>query len=663
MDTINIIKLSYFCFAIILLFFLYFVAKKKENGKRILGITGIAFSTFYIIIRIAFTFPKNNILGIVFACILILFELFAYFHDVFFTLLFISKQKLKFYPNNKFEEMPSIDIIISTYNEPMEILKRTIAGALNIDYPKEKYTIYLGDDGTREEAKQIAEELGIKYITRKNNEHAKAGNINNVLKTAKGEFVLLLDADMIPHRKIIKKMISYFEDSKTGFVQSPQIFYNEDPYQYNLKVSTNVPNDQDFFMRIIEEKRAEFNSVLHIGTNAIFRRKALDDIGGIPTGSITEDMATGMLIQNKGYKSFYINQVLAIGLSPDNLVDFIKQRDRWCRGNVQVMKKYNPLKMDNLTFMQKMIYFDGFSYWSTGLQKLVFLLAPLLFLFFKLTIISASFWDLAIIFIPHFLSSLLFFRIASKKTRNIFWSHIYELATAPHLTKSFLLELFFNKKPKFNVTPKGNVLEKNIYRFKLSLSHLFLFILSVVALSINVKYFFENIDSDFISGLIINMLWCIYNIFGLIIVLFLFMDRFRFRTTERIILDYKYKVSLSKYECIEQCKFYGGIEDISEKGIKIALKTKDYNYNFAEGDQIKVKIETLGEAKATIKRIFVENERIKLGLSFENLDFEMYKQINELRFKNYCKMAKLEKNADSFFDILKYIFKKKEKNI
>ena len=204
--------------------------------------------------------------------------------------------------------------------------------------PSCKLNIYVCDDGRRIELKQLCNKYRVNYITREDNEGAKAGNINNALTHIKGDLFAVLDADMIPKKEFLQKTVGYFSDDNMAFVQTPQVYYNQDIYQYNL--GRNIPNEQDFFMRDIQEARASRDAVLHVGTNAIFRKKYVEEIGGYPTCSITEDMAVGMLLQEKGYSSALINEELVLGLSANTFTELVKQRDRWCRGNLQVLKHY-----------------------------------------------------------------------------------------------------------------------------------------------------------------------------------------------------------------------------------------------------------------------------------------------------------------------------------
>jgi cellulose synthase (UDP-forming) len=125
----------------------------------------------------------------------------------------------------------------------------------------------------------------------------KQGTSIIVLKNhAHSELFVVLDADMIPKSNFLERTVGYFSDPNVALVQAPQVFYNPDPFQNNLQLFQVIPNEQDFFMREVMTRRAMFNAVLNVGSNAIFRRTAIEDIGMIPVGTITEDMATSMLL-------------------------------------------------------------------------------------------------------------------------------------------------------------------------------------------------------------------------------------------------------------------------------------------------------------------------------------------------------------------------------
>lgn len=642
--------------SLMIVFVLFLLSQHNSRYRNLLGIFGLLLSLVYVTWRIFFTLPNIATIDFIFAFLLLFFETIAFGQNIVLRLLFSKHDPIILERNAIFDEYPTIDVIISTYNESLEILERTIVGCLNINYPKDKLNIYIGDDGKRNEVNNLCTNYNIHYITRINNKNAKAGNINNVLKTATSEFILLLDADMIPKTTIITSMLYYFEDEDTGFVQSPQVFYNQDPFQYNLGIGLDIPNEQDFFMRTMQEKRALFNSVLHVGTNALFRRKAIDDIGGIPIGSITEDMATGMLIQNAGYKSFFVRDTLAVGLTVETFEDLIKQRDRWCRGNTQVIKKYNPIKLKNLTLVQKLIYLDGFFYWMFGVQKMVYILSPLLFLIFRILIFTANGLDLILIFLPHYISTSLYFKSISGKERNIIWSHIYDTAMAPFLAISFITEFFLSKKIKFAVTPKGTVKDKNEFNLKLAFIHILLFSISIIALVVNIRLISIGNTGIYFTGIIINIIWCIYNMGSLFVSIFLALERKRTRKTERTPINNSFKILYALSDNCELCNFTGYVKDFSEKGTLITFKNFTSPFPLSNGNDISLDIEEIGKVNGKITRITKDKFDYNIGIEFAESTFEIISIANKYRFNlenRYIKNPEVQKSQYSIFEIIK----------
>ena len=332
------IKLSvvYFIVSMLLLIFGYFASKSNAKYAKMVVITEIIAIIIYVTGRFI-TLPYFSVLGLIFGGILLLAELVSIVQFICVQYLFgksatTGKREAKGLEVYNDKELPTVDILICTYNEPLKLVEKNVAACLNLNYPEDKYKIYLCDDGRRKEFKDMAEKYGVQYITRDNNLYAKAGNINNALEYIKGDLFLVLDADMMPKREFLEKTVGYFSDEAMGFVQTPQNYYNPDMYQYHL--NKNIPNEQDFFMRDLQEHKSAVNAIIDVGTNNVYSREAIMKIGKFPTCSITEDMAVGMLLQGNGYKSVFVNETLALGLSPTTFVDTVKQRDRWCRGNM-----------------------------------------------------------------------------------------------------------------------------------------------------------------------------------------------------------------------------------------------------------------------------------------------------------------------------------------
>lgn len=463
------------------------------------------------------------------------------------------------------EGFPSVDVLICTYNEPLYLLEMTIAASMNLDYPKDRLNVYVCDDGHRTQLEKLCMRYGAHYLTREDNQGAKAGNINHALTKIKGDLFAVFDADMIPKRSFLTRTAGYFHDEQMAFVQTPQVYYNQDVYQYHLQ--KHMPNEQDFFMREIQTARASKGAVLHVGTNALFRRSMVMEIGGYPTCSITEDMAVGMLLQEKGYGSMLINEELVFGLSATTLPELIKQRDRWCRGNLQVLRHFNPFFSKGLSFAQKVAYVDGVLYWFCNLQKLVFILCPLLFFLFDFMLLDTTLEQLLYHFVPYAGAQLVVNRCLSAKTRRMRWGHYYEMVMAPYLSFSILKELF-HVKAKFNVTSKEVTQERHVFQYALIWPHLFLLILTLAAWMIAVWRWQQG--QLLFSAFMINLFWSAYNLSGMIIAIRAAWQKPIFRKTERLSFSEEPVIKLiSKKGNVE-----GSITDLSGQGCRIRLMQK-----------------------------------------------------------------------------------------
>lgn len=499
--------------AIALLTLFFILQKRYPALKRYLLLTNIIITIIYFIWRFTVV-PTRSIPECVLGILLLLAEILGLIQITNMQILFSRPYILPLKTLSDFKgEVPAVDILICTYNESVELLEKTLLCALNLNYDKSRLDIYICDDGHRDEVKELCDAYQAGYITRNGNEGAKAGNINNALKHTHGDLFAVLDADMLVTKVFLERTVGYFTDADTSFVQTPQVYYNKDMYQRNLN-KLDIPNEQDFFMRDIQSGRAVFNAVLHVGTNAVFRRSHVMEIGMYPTNSITEDMAVGMLLQAKGYHSIFINEPLVLGISVSNYTDLAIQRDRWCRGNLQVISHFNPFFKKGLTLIQKIIYFDGTIYWFTSFQKMIYLICPTLFLLTGIRAMNADFASLVKVFLPYFIGTILLFRTIAPDSRSLKWAHIYEVAMAPHTCASILKQLF-SLKIDFRVTPKENRDDKAYFQLQVILPHLILGIITLVSWIWG--FFLLKGEMISLSSFIINMFWSIYNGIGIYI--------------------------------------------------------------------------------------------------------------------------------------------------
>lgn len=268
----------------------------------------------------------------------------------------------------------SVDVLIPTYNEDTEMVRRTVLAAIRIQYP---HTTWLLDDGNRPAIKALADELGCHYVAREKNTNAKPGNLNNALKQATGDFLLILDADFVAQPNILDCLLGYFSDADVAFVQCPQDYYNITAYQYRRESKGRfLWHDEEPFYAVLQPGRDYWNAASSCGTSVVYRRSAINAIGGFAEETVTEDMHTAVRLQRKGYKSVYYPEPLAYGAAPNDFVEYQKTRHRWGRGNIQGLRCERVPFSSGLTFMQRICYLQLGTMYLEGWQRLVLYFAP-----------------------------------------------------------------------------------------------------------------------------------------------------------------------------------------------------------------------------------------------------------------------------------------------
>jgi cellulose synthase (UDP-forming) len=354
------------------------------------------------------------------------------------------------------ETLPTADVFIPTYNEPLDVLERTIIGARALDYPADKLRICVLDDGRRAWLREFCAAKGVQYITRPDNAHAKAGNINNGLRHSSGQFVAIFDADFVPHRNFLYRTLGFFTDPKIGIVQTPQHFFNKDPVQSNLWIENHWPDEQRLFFDEMAPSRDAWNVSFCCGSCSVMRREAIDSIGGIPTDSITEDLLTTLACLNKGYITRYLNERLSIGLAAEDLAGFFIQRSRWCRGGIQTLFVPNgPVFGSGLTLFQR-IMFLPVSWLVQYLVRFFGLIVPPVYLLTGLSpLFFTSVDDMVSNQLPVLVAYLLFMRwIAPHKYLPVVSSAIGAFSTF-RMLPVVIASLVRPFGEPFRVTPKG----------------------------------------------------------------------------------------------------------------------------------------------------------------------------------------------------------------
>lgn len=412
----------------------------------------------------------------------------------------IHKEKAK---DPKF--MPSVDIFICTYNESESILRETIIGCKNITYKNKK--IYLLDDGNRPAIKTLADDLGINYINRENNDGFKAGNINNATKHTNGELIAVFDADHVPVSTFLLELVDYFKDKRTAIVQTPQHFMNPDPFQKNLKAGKPRANEQDLFFRIIQPGLAMWGAAICAGTNFLVRREPLIQVGGIPHNTVTEDMDLGLRMKSIGLNLKYHNKPLAVGLAPETFKDYLSQRLRWAAGTIQIFLFNRKIFMNYMNLPQKIFYLSGLLYYFFGFPRLIFLMSPTLYLLFGIKPLSASLVTVGVFLSVCYASKILFFAKVAKSYRSFIFTDIYETAVCFYLSLAVIKTLLNPKNIKFSITNKGVDATQTDYMMFLPQAIILGF--AIASFIVPVYYLYQHIYS--LNALIINLLLNLLN--------------------------------------------------------------------------------------------------------------------------------------------------------
>ena len=277
----------------------------------------------------------------------------------------------------------SVDVFITVYGEERSKIRATAAAAMAI---KGMHRTWILDDGRSDDVQALAEELGCHYIRRLSSNGAKAGNINHALSITKGEFFCVFDADFVPKPEFLVETVPFFVNSNVAFVQTPQTYGN----LINM-VSRGAGYMQAVFYKFIQPGRNHFNAAFCVGTNVIFRRAAINDIGGIYTDSKSEDVWTSLMLHERGWKTIYIPKTLAVGDAPETIEAYTKQQLRWATGGFEIMLTHNPLSpRRKLTTDQRIMYLVTATHYLTGIAPALLLLVPPLEIFFDLRPVNLS---------------------------------------------------------------------------------------------------------------------------------------------------------------------------------------------------------------------------------------------------------------------------------
>jgi cellulose synthase (UDP-forming) len=473
------------------------------------------------------------------------------------------------------EALPPFKVVllIPTYNEPLQVLERTILGAMVQDYPDVR--VWVLDDGKRDWLQIFCEGVGVGYATRQGSAGAKAGNMNAGLDTIRAtgfepDFVGVLDADFVATPAFIRRCLAlHIAHPDAGIVQTPQHFFNPDPIQMNLGLSGLAPDEQRFFFDELLPGRDGWGTAFCCGTSSVLRMKAIEAINGLPMDSVTEDMLMSMRMRAAGYQTLYLNEPLTTGLAPEGLGEYIVQRHRWCLGLMQIIREqYNPFSSKHrLSLMDRLHLADTFMYWALSFPaRYLFMAAPVIYWFTGALIMDADLPPLISHLMPWLVLHMGITIWVTRGTLQPLLNDVTQLLIAPAAIHATLTGLFSNKKHKFKVTPKGLTGDSITIDWGALKPVLLLLVFNVIGLIVAmVPQLQPQLDS---SPRLINLFWILINILVLGVTAVSCIELPRRRTQERFATETAGKARLE----LGRLRVPVEVFDLSLGGCRLSLQ-------------------------------------------------------------------------------------------
>jgi len=427
-----------------------------ERGRQLLALLALAAGAAYLTWRWGFTLDLGSLwLGLP----LVVVETWALIATAMFV---FSSWRLTVRTPPPASTRRSTAVLIPTYNEPPDVLRPTILGALAVrGTPGPE--VWVLDDGDRAWVREMCSELGVRYLVRPApRQHAKAGNINHALEHVNAELLLVVDADHVPLPHALERTLGYFEDPEVAFVQTPQVFFNRG-FQHPRSTDDPLLNEQSLFYDVICRGKDRHGAAFWCGSSAVLRLEALLSVGGVATETVVEDTHTAMRLHAAGWKSVYHYEVLAVGLAPEEVTSFLTQRGRWARGSFQVLRLANPLFVRGLSWRSRLHYFSSVSHYFEGPQRLVGILVPALALLTGTAPLSAPVALWLMLFLPPLVLVPIATKAMARGRMRLLDAERYALARTVVYTKA-AAALFTRSAIPFAVTPKGADGQRALWR-------------------------------------------------------------------------------------------------------------------------------------------------------------------------------------------------------
>ncbi|MFV0576415.1 MAG: UDP-forming cellulose synthase catalytic subunit [Vibrio sp.] len=574
----------------------------------------ITVSSRYLWWRVTSTLNWDDWLALSLGLILVVAEIYSWFVLIlgYFQNIWPLNRKPVPLPEDT-STWPTIDMMIPTYNEDLDVVSGTVYAALGVDWPKDKLNIYILDDGKRDSFKKFAEEVGVGYIRRPTNEHAKAGNINYALKQTSGEYVSIFDCDHVPTRAFFQMTMGWFlKDPKLALIQTPHHFFSPDPFERNLSNFRDVPGEGTLFYGLIQDGNDLWDAAFFCGSCAILRREPLEEVGGIAVETVTEDAHTSLRMHRLGYRSAYLRKPLSAGLATESLSAHIGQRIRWARGMAQIFRIDNPFMGKGLKWHQRLCYANAMMHFLSGIPRIIYLLAPLAFLILHTYVIYAPALAIVLYVVPHMIHSSMTNSRMQGQYRHSFWGEVYETVLSWYIARPTTVALFAPQHGSFNVTAKGGLIEESYYDWSISRPYIALVLINILGVAFGIWRLIDG-PSQEITSVLVNLFWVFYNLLILGGAVAIAEESKQVRQHHRVSVDVPMSITLESGQVI-RCQ----MRDFSAGGIRVVMPE---DVEIAYGTQLQTVLNR-GDQNFVFPMKVVYNQGRTLGLKLKTLDLQ-----------------------------------------
>ncbi len=586
------------------------LATRRPRSRKLQWFV-VALSVFltarYLIWRGLYTLNTADPLSLGLSLTVFAAELYGLGGVLFFYFQIIKPIQRPPKPANR-ERLPTVDVFVTIYNEPLDILRRTLVACQAMEYQPDRKRVYVLDDGGRADVRALAAQLSCVYISRPTREHGKAGNLNYALPQSSGELILMFDTDHVPVRTFLMDTIGHFEDPKVAIVQTPHHFYNPDIFQRNFRLEERLINEQDLFFQVVQPGRDGHNSVFFCGSGGIFRRRALEEVEGFVTASVTEDIHTTLRLHAKGYRSVYVNKRLAAGLAPESCASYLRQRQRWTRGHIQMfLSRDNPMFLQGLSLAQRIDYLASIYYFLLGPARVIYLVAPLAYLLLGRYVVVADLVSLLTFYVAHYVAAVLATGVVTRGFRNPFWADLYETVMSVPLAITTFTTVFVRRSWAFLVTPKGIRSPKHRLDVLPSAPYVLITGALVVGTALGVVELVREGHSN--PALTISLVWGLYNAVLCATAAMVARERPQRRTATRLAADLPCELG------VDGAVLSARTFDVSESGVRLFLDPPRFLPR-------QVDVRLLGDGETTdLRGTVVRNDRVADRSSFVGIEF------------------------------------------